>query len=259
VCEIHPTPRATIKQIKHSDMEMHAMDFDEELEQMKVAVKAAEDEIMQAVMFHESWKPTAYDESLQARMGNSYATHTFHIVRHALRREMLLALMRIWDTNKQALRMSAIADKLKKIEFFNDLVVVRAKTRGSSTIDMRSALEPKRDKVVELVRKYSANGDGFAVFERVKTLRHERLAHRQIGPTRMKPTDADGANVPDKEIEVFHNDTVEIVRLLLSVVHATAFDIASDGAGVYEHHAKFFWAAARGERTEGHPSYMPPA
>lgn len=230
------------------------MSFDKDLEQMKVAVKAAEDEIMQAVMFHETWKPTAFDAGLHGRMGRSYATHAFQIVRDALRREMLLALMRIWDTNKQALRMSAIAEKLRNRQFFDALVLARAKGRGSSTDDMREALEPKRRKVIELVRKYSEGGAGFAVFERIRTLRHEHLAHRQMNPTKMARADA-----PDKEIEGFHEDTAEIVRLLLSLVHATTFDIASDGAGVYRHHAKFFWAAARGERTEGHPDYRPPA
>ena len=70
------------------------MAFDNELDQMKIAVAAAEDEIVMAVMFHETWRPTAYDEGLHNRMGNSFATHSFQIVRLSLRREMLLALMR---------------------------------------------------------------------------------------------------------------------------------------------------------------------
>ena len=57
-------------------------------------VKAAQQEFDMAVMFHETWKPLAYDKDLHKRMGNSFATRTFLVVREALRREMLLALMR---------------------------------------------------------------------------------------------------------------------------------------------------------------------
>ncbi|CAM2184575.1 hypothetical protein BO443_50431 [Burkholderia orbicola] len=56
---------------------------------------------------------------------------------------------------------------------------------------------------------------------------------------------------------MFYQDTLELVRLLLSVFLATAFDIAREGGDVYRHHAEFFWGAARGERTEGHPRYVP--
>ena len=50
-----------------------------------------------AIAFHEVWKPAAYDKSLHERMGVSLATNAFHVVQAALRREMLLALMRLWD------------------------------------------------------------------------------------------------------------------------------------------------------------------
>jgi hypothetical protein len=50
-----------------------------------------------AVTFHEVWKPAAYNEDLRERMGVSYATNAFYVVRTAVRREMLLALTRLWD------------------------------------------------------------------------------------------------------------------------------------------------------------------
>lgn len=65
-----------------------------------------------AIMFHEVWKPATYDESLHNRMGVSYATNAFHIVRAALRREMLLALMRLWDKRREAVRMKSAAEIL---------------------------------------------------------------------------------------------------------------------------------------------------
>lgn len=89
-------------------------DFDDQISLMKETVRAAEDEIVMAVMFHETWKPAAYDVALHERMGNSFATHSFQVVRWSLRREMLLALMRLWDTNKQGIRMTAIAESLRR-------------------------------------------------------------------------------------------------------------------------------------------------
>lgn len=231
------------------------MAFDDELTQMKDAVAAAQDEIVMAVMFHETWKPTAYDEDLHKRMGNSFATHSFQIVRLSLRREMLLALMRLWDTNRSALRMTAIAEKLRTKEFFDALVTKRADGTGLSSNyvvqSMREALEPKRKAVLKLVRKYSEGGIGYPVFEKLRALRHERLAHRQAIQTSVTRADAN-----DQEIESFYEDNLELVRLLLSLVLATAFDL-TEAADVYRHHAKFFWANARGERTEGHPNYRP--
>lgn len=231
------------------------MNFDNEFEQMKDAVKAAQDEIVMAVMFHETWKPTAYDEDLHNRMGKSFATHSFQIVRLSLRREMLLALMRLWDTDKRALRMTAIADKLKNKKFFDGIVAIRADRLGiiptGVVTSMRQDFESKRDAVVELVRKYSKDGAGYAAFEKLRALRHERLAHRQT-----TPTSATLADATDKEIESFYEDNLELIRLLLSLVLATAFDL-KEAADVYRHYAKFFWANARGERTEGHPNYRP--
>jgi hypothetical protein len=42
----------------------------------------------------------AYDKDLHSRMGQSYASQAFLVIRMALRRETLLALMRLWDRNK---------------------------------------------------------------------------------------------------------------------------------------------------------------
>lgn len=216
------------------------MAFDVELDKMKGAVTAAEDEIVMAVMFHETWKPAAYDEDLHKRMGNSFATHSFQIVRLSLRREMLMALMRLWDTDRRALRMTAIAEKLRNKEFFDALVAHRAGRIGLSSSGiaqcMRDALESKRDAVIKLVRKYSEGGIAYPVFEKLRALRHERLAHRQA--TQASVTRAD---TNDQEIESFYEDNLELVSLLLSLVLARAFDL-TEAADVYRHHAKFFWA-----------------
>lgn len=229
------------------------MDIDDQVERAKELVKAAQDEVMMAIMFHGTWMPAAYDDELHARMGMSYATHSFHIIRMSLRREMVLALMRLWDTSKPALRMTLVAEWLRSEQFFYALVESRSTEAGLAADGVRNAirktLEPQRDAVLKLVRKYSVGGTGFAVFEKLKALRHERLAHRQLGPTSVVRADA-----THQEIEFFYEDSMELVRLLLSLVLATAFDL-TEAAGVYRHYAKLFWANARGERTEGHPNF----
>jgi hypothetical protein len=55
-------------------------------------------------------------------------------------------------------------------------------------------------------------------------------------------------------IESFYQDTSELVRLLLSLIEALAYD-PQDAALVYRHYATLFWAGVRGEQTEGHPNY----
>jgi hypothetical protein len=133
---------------------------------------------------------------------------------------------------------------------------------------MREALTPKRDQILELIGKYSVNGTAFEVLEQLKMLRHQRLAHRQLpkapvapaGPDTPGQQDEEGKQPvwgTDDEIETFYQDNLEIIRLLLSLVQGLAFDL-SEATDVYKHHAKYFWASARGERTEGHPDYHPP-
>lgn len=232
------------------------MTIDERLDKLKAAVKAAENEAVTAVMFHETWKPTAYDNELFERMGSSYATHSFLIIRSSLRREMLLALMRLWDSNQQAIRMTKIRDELRSNEVFNALVSERVADlemliSGIST-NLNRELDVKRKKVISLIGKYLKGGKGHATFLKIRTLRDEHLAHRQITPSEVPL-----AETNDEEIELFYADTLEIVRLLLSLVFGLAFNL-SDSAKVYSHYAKFFWINARGERTEGHPNFHPP-
>ena len=232
------------------------MAFDDELNKMEDRIAVAQDEIVMAVMFHETWKPTAYDEDLHNRMGNSFATHSFHIVRASLRREMLLALMRLWDNDSRAIPMTAIAKKLNDSEFFDALVTKRAADsdpafNGLVEI-MRRDMEQQRNDVVTLVQKYAKGGNRSSFFNKLKEQRDQFLAHRQV-----IPTSCTGYDTIDQEIESFYNDNLKLVRLLISLVLATAFDLAG-AEEQYRQYANFFWANARGERTEGHPNYRPP-
>ncbi|PTB17870.1 hypothetical protein C9I57_25425 [Trinickia symbiotica] len=227
----------------------------DEIEALKTTAKAAQTEAVMAIAFHETWKPTAYDKELHRRMGFSYATQAFQIVRLALRREMLLALIRIWDKNKQgqSLQITAVREKLRDKAVFNAIVDHWAGSASDlwTKDGMRKDLEPKRARIIELIQKYLEGGSGFSVVEGLRTLRHERLAHYQLEETKAEAATAD---TTDDEIEAFYEDTLEIVRLLLSLVWGDTFSLSGDVAGVYRHYAKFFWENVSGEQAEGPPA-----
>lgn len=231
-------------------------DYENRIQDLKVAVQAAEDEALTAVMFHETWRPTAYDGELHERMGTSYSTQSFQIIRWALRREMMLSLMRLWDTPKGSLRVTEIARQLKDERFFTAFFEHRVRSQRFTSVGSRGALlesmNDKRSLVLGLVDKYSEGGVSHAVLEKIRTLRNERLAHRQV-----KPATTPRSDVTDDEFDSFYIDNLELVRLLLTLVLARAFDL-SEAADVYRHHAKYFWINARGERTPGHPNYRAP-
>lgn len=215
---------------------------------LRKSVKAAQQEFDMAVMFHETWKPTAYDDDLRRRMGTSYATHTFNVVRVALRREMVLALMRLWDTPQHTLRLGHIARTLRDPHVIDALATDRAPFPEAKN-QMKQDLARRAGEAIALIDKYSKGGSDHATCEKLQRMRHERLAHRD-----MKAAAATGPSVTDEETEAFYRDNSEIVRLLLSAVNALAYNPA-DAGEVFHHYAAHFWAGARGERTEGHPNY----
>ncbi len=220
-------------------------------------VTAAMEELDWAIKFYEVWKIAANNKDLHARMGTSFATNAFHITRAALRREMLLALMRLWDTStrpkKRAVRLQWIAATVGEPEVMFALAQARAEKLGPwpGTLEMiRATLDPQAAEIISLTRKYMDGGSHSTSLRKLTTLRHQQLAHRQIEATAEVAPD-------ESEIEEFYRDTARLVQVLSSLVNATAFD-PEDFAGVYRHHANFFWAGARGEQTEGHPNFPRP-
>jgi hypothetical protein len=228
----------------------------ERIVELRGEVEIALEEAKMAAMFHETWRPAAKDTELHDRMGTSFATHSFQIIRWALRRELILSLMRIWDKNPRSLRLTSIRQSLREQDFFSALVRDRAHRIGfdqPSVISMMTAtLDEKRQEALPLISKYMVGGDGYETFKKLRTLRDERLAHRQFATpaTRTDPT--------DDEVEGFYVDTLELVSILLHLINATAFDF-SEASAMYKSYAQHFWAGARGERTEGHPSFRSPA
>jgi hypothetical protein len=228
---------------------------DQKIVSLKEKVSAAHQEFDMAVTFHEAWKPAAFDTDLHNRMGASYATNAFLVVRTALRREMLMALMRLWDKDARAIGMDSIAATLGNKNVIDALAADRAARIGlpEAESQMRMELGHRADAAIKLVGKYTEGGSHAAVRRKLKKLRNERLAHRQTDATAMANADATAG-----EIESFYQDMSELIRLLLSLVTAVAYD-PEDTGHVYRHHAKFFWAGVRGEQTEGHPSYRAPS
>jgi hypothetical protein len=72
--------------------------------------------------------------------------------------------------------------------------------------------------------------------ETLRNLRNERLAHRQLSSAT-----ATGATATDEEIEEFYQDNSKLIRILLGLVNAMAYD-PEDTAGVFRHYATCFWA-----------------
>lgn len=244
-------------------------DISLEIERVQRMVDTACQEIELAVMLHETWRPAANDADLHVRIGASYAGHAFLVIRLSLRRELLLALCRVWDTNPRAVKMAGIRDKLREKRFFDALVQHRAERLGLNSsfahAAVKAELESTRDMVLNLIEKYLQGGSGAKVLERLKKLRHEHLAHRQlpIAPAALdslRHEDVQGESgdlATSDEIEAFYQDNLRLISLLLSLVKAHSYDL-SETAAVYKHHAKYFWASARGERTEGHPDFRSP-
>jgi hypothetical protein len=232
------------------------MNYAKSIEEIAAQVDFASEEMQTAIAAHETWRPTAYDEALHERMGTSYATGTFKVIQWALRREMLMALMRIWDNEEKAVSLKRIVRCLRDPKFVAALSRMRAEaTQGGFQRFLAEHLEgnyrEKIDRVGQLFDKYQKCGDSAHVMKHLLTLRNTMLAHRQTLP--IKPQ----RDATLDEIEQFYSDTRSIVECLLHVIKATALDTA-DTVGVYGTYAKYFWEGARGECTHGHPSYKGP-
>jgi len=145
---------------------------DRRIVSLRGAVSAAREEFDLAVTFHELWKPAAFDTGIHDRMGVSYATNAFHVVRVALRRETLLALMRMWDTSAKALRLEEIARELRDATIISALAEDRASRMGfgDELVAVRSDLQKKADEALSVIDQYSRNGSKHIVLESLRTL-----------------------------------------------------------------------------------------
>jgi AbiU2 len=212
---------------------------DPKITKLQAKVTAAQQEFELAVAFHEIWKPTAYDQDLHGRLGISYATQAFRVIRTALRRELILALLRLWDKDGKAIGMECIAIALGKKEVIDALALARVDQSSEVFEAIRADLSEKADKAIQLVDKYIKDGGaGNAVYKKLRFLRNERLVHRQV-KTKVR---AMGATATDEEIEEFYKDNLKLVHILLGIFNAMAYD-PEDAAKVFGFYASHFWGA----------------
>jgi AbiU2 len=222
-----------------------------EIEKLRAQVDAAREEFDLALWFYEAWRPAALDSNLHARMGSSYSTDTFLAIREALRREMLLAVARLWDTDKKAVRLTLISSLLADDSLIRTLADEGAKRFDWPGVadEIYSDFKQQADDVISVVRKYKAGGAKEAVLDNLIRERHEHLAHRQVQPSEMAISLATAS-----DIEILFDDMSRVISTLLHVAKATGYD-PIDTAEVFRRHSALFWENARGERTVGHPSY----
>ena len=258
------------------------MEEEREILILRRQVKAADEEFHIALAFHEAWKPAAYDEALHERIGRSYAANTFRVIAAALRREMLLALMRLWDNRRGAVRMKSVGDTLRKPWVIDTLTADTAR-QWDQPIDPATVAnfpEDQRAQMLEAIRRNEANfgyeaaqiqraritqavsiirkyidGDGQATLRSLRSLRNKRLAHREV---EAKPAAVpEGETATNQQVESFYQDMAKLIRLLKGAVERTSYN-PDDTAQIYAEDAALFWAGVKGERTEGHPNYRQP-
>jgi AbiU2 len=258
------------------------MQIEREILALRGQVKAADEEFHVALAFHEAWKPAAYDQALHERIGRSYAANTFRVIAAALRREMLLALMRLWDSDPRSVRMRAVGESLQNSEVADELTADVARQwdqpidpstvadfpkehraqmlhaiRRSEAGYGREMAEIQRGRIAEaisLIQKY-VDGEGEPTFRRLKRLRNKRLAHREIEARTAASAGAESAT--DKEVEMFYQDMSQLIRLLKGAVERTSYN-PDETARIHAENAALFWADVKGERTAGHPNYRQP-
>src|SRR5262249_47547719 len=62
-----------------------------------------------AVAFHETFVPTGRDAGLIGRVNNTDFYPTFNIISDSLHRNAIMALCRIWDTQKDTANLNSLA------------------------------------------------------------------------------------------------------------------------------------------------------
>lgn len=267
---LHPAP---------SMIEIYAMDAKSpEVVSLKDKVAAASAEFDTAIALHENWKICVGDPELHARLGKSYASGAFLVIRQALRRETLLALMRMWDTNKAALSLRMIANLLRDKRVMLAITSDYAMQWGTTEIDGLDRLGQEEREAVEqafrsselafgrkqaevlagnaaealaIIESYDMGGPRHGTLVFLKTLRDEHLAHRQLKPTEVDLTSHDAS---DDAVEEFYEAMSRLVRLLMGAIGVDYRP--DDTSALHLRHAAFFWLGVRGERTPGHPNYV---
>ena len=250
-----------------------------EIISLRKKVQAATDEFNIAIALYQNWDICIVSENLHARLGRSYATGAFLVIRQALRREILLSLTRMWDTNPQSLSMVSIATLLKDPRVIDALAKKCAnqwERSDTPSLDMmpedqkglvarlskesekefgQARAELLRDnarRAIELIVDFDKGGKRSKTIEYLRTLRDQHLAHRQINPRNL---DAKAHEEGNSEVEQIYFDSFALIRLINAVACGVDYN-PDETAAMHLRHATFFWRGVLGERTAGHPDFV---
>jgi len=250
----------------------------EKIEKLRKRIKEADYAFDMAVAYHEAWKPAASNEEVHKRMGTSYATQTFFVIRQALGREMAMTLAKLWDKDGRSIGLFCIAKFLEEEKIVDELAQkyhdtwsqpnaqlvqeypIEERATILELLDAETANKADekvtefRIEIEECVKKigqYGCGGTKENKLKNLKTLRNKKLAHQEFDLNNKAVAKIDAAA---QEVDEIFDDTLDIIMRLKSCVCFTHYD-PSETAAIYRKNSELFWAGVRGERTEGHPSY----
>jgi hypothetical protein len=241
---------------------MIAVSLGNTIKALREKVDLATDELDAAIAVHEAWKVAAQNQPLGARIGTSRVAVAFLAVRDALKRDVLMALMRLWDSDTKAVSMRSVANILRDTRVVDALAKEcenhwdirhhgpldemsqedRAILLAEESAYAREHSAALREHVVEainIVVRYLEGGSHHPTFTKLKTLRDTRLAHRQRKLTA-------GADPSYREVESFYQDMLALVRLLRSIALHSDYD-PDQTAKIHRRNAELFWAGISGE------------
>ena len=229
--------------------------IDEKLDRLAKKAGAISGEYDLASKVHETWKPMISDQQLHNRIGKSYSANTFVVIRDALRRDMVMALMRIWDNGDDTLSLFALLQEIDVPDVMDALVARRSERLVKAGIpgieqQVREQLSGQREKLRVMIAEYGAGGASADTLGYLRDVRNTRLAHNLS--TKRKKKGSLKRLPEDKGIEQFYLHTSGIVKGVLHLLAGNAYE-PDEAAAIYRDYAAYFWEGVKGEQTEGHP------
>jgi hypothetical protein len=238
-------------------------EIDPRIAALQKRAEAALHEIQNAIQFHEVWKPAFNDEQLHGRLDNSFAANAFIVIRTALRREMLLALMKIWDDTNGSICMKTIENTLGDGNLQKALILQSTRDRPAGRWSEGEPSEAEKMRIrqvtleriaertradigecIYMIAEYRT-GEKHLVLLEMKRLRNSHIAHHQIK--------ASERHIPQEEmgdlIESFYEDTQKLIKKLYSLTHRTAHDLEGL-AKMTERYSAMFWAGVAGDQKQ---------
>ncbi len=161
------------------------MNVEQKVTRLRDNVKAAFEEFTLVMRLYETWRPAAFDQDVFDRMGPSYASHAFLLIREVLAREIVLGLTKLWDTADRAIRMDRVGDFIRTPAVIRALAVERSLPFQKMSIPgvedvMERELGERAQAALVIIDGYLPRGRHRTVHDGLHKLRNTRFAHRQI-------------------------------------------------------------------------------